>query len=156
MNHGNFVRWPGPSHETCSVKRSKGADDLMIAAARRPRGTCQAAKIDPAQPRSIRAKLISSIFLFLLLMSTAGGLEIPKGIRCAKSTPSGPVPPPSVNAIKIVVEGQAFVITEESPTASFGLGKLRRTEDDSYVFPDEWKVRSAQFSALLDLLRSPR
>jgi len=87
-------------------------------------------------------------------MSAADVFEIPKQVGFTEPTSSGPTLLPS-EVTKIVVEGQTFEI-EGSPATSLAFGKLRRMEDGSYRFPDEWNVRSAQFSTLFDLLHSTK
>jgi len=87
-------------------------------------------------------------------MSTVDVFAIPKQVGFTELTSSGSTLLPSEMA-KIVVEGQAFEI-EGSPAASLALGKLRRMADGSRRLPDEWNVRSAQFSTLFDLLHSTK
>ena len=65
-------------------------------------------------------------------------------------TSSGPTLPPS-GVVKIVVEGQEFVVADSSIT-QFAPGMMQRSEDDSYTFPSDWNVGSTQFSTLVDLL----
>ena len=57
--------------------------------------------------------------------------------------------------IKIVVEGHVFEI-DGFLTTSLASEKLQKTEDGSYKLPDEWNACAAQFSTLIDLLRSSR
>ena len=87
-------------------------------------------------------------------MSTAAVLETPKQMGSVELiSPSSTLLPSQV--AKITVEGQVFEI-KNSLTASSVLGRLRRTEDGSYRFPDNWNVRAIQFSTLLDLLHSTK
>ena len=89
-------------------------------------------------------------------MSTVDVLEIPKqtGPTPAELDVSSSTPLPPKTA-KIVVGDQVFEV-EDSLTTSFALGKLLRTEDGSYRFPDEWGVGPTQFLVLFDYLRSTK
>ena len=87
-------------------------------------------------------------------MSKADVLEIPKQVGFTELTPSSSTLLPS-GVAKIVVGGQVFEI-EDSPTASLVLGKLLKIDDGSYRLPDEWNIRSTQFSTLFDLLHSTK
>jgi len=87
-------------------------------------------------------------------MSTVDVLEIPIQMGLTELASSTLAPLPS-NKTTIVVEDQVFEI-ENSPIASPVLEKLRRMEDGSYRFPDEWNVHAGQFATLFDLLRFPK
>ena len=87
-------------------------------------------------------------------MSIADVLETPKQMGSAELISPGLTLLPSAVA-KITVEGRVFEI-KDTLTASSVLGRLRRTEDGSYNFPDNWNVRAIQFSTLLDLLHHTR
>jgi len=83
-------------------------------------------------------------------MSTAAVLKTPTKMGSVELISPGSTILPSEVA-KITVEGQVFEI-KNSLIASSALGKLRRSEDGSYRFPENWNVRATQFSTLLDLL----
>jgi hypothetical protein len=75
-------------------------------------------------------------------------------MRYTGFTSSGSVPIPSELA-KIVVCDRAFEM-EDSQTTSSVLGKLRKAEDGSYRFSDEWDVHPTQFAVLFDHLHSAK
>ena len=86
-----------------------------------------------------------------LSMGTADVLEKPKQMDLTALTPPSLQP----KETKIVVKDQIFEV-KGSPATIPVLGKLQRTEDGSYRFPDEWDVRPTQFSVLLDHLHSAK
>jgi hypothetical protein len=75
-------------------------------------------------------------------------------MRFTGSTSPGLASIPSELA-KIVVCDREFEM-EDSQTTSSVLGKLRKAEDGSYRFSDEWDVRPTQFTVLFDHLYSAK